>query len=116
MGSATGQFRSRATAGGLPRCCSKRRKGSSRRPTQRRTTDSWVWDFWIIPDQETYRAFFLYASRDWATRNCATAGHARVHRPDPWERVADDIVNGSPPSFDKTATWTGSVVQCDDHR
>ena len=33
-----------------------------------------------------------------------------------WERVADDIVNGSPPSFDQTATWTGSVVQSDDHR
>jgi beta-fructofuranosidase len=82
--------------------------------------DSWVWDFWIIRDQDTYHAFFLYASRalrDPELRHRRAAiGHAvstdLVH----WERVADAVVHGSPPSFDQTATWTGSVVQGDDHR
>lgn len=85
-----------------------------------RLNDSWVWDFWVIRDQDTYHAFFLYASRalhdpDLRHRRAAI-GHAvstdLVH----WDRVADAVVHGSPPSFDQTATWTGSVVQGEDQR
>ena len=25
--------------------------------------DSWVWDFWIVKNQDNYHLFFLYASR-----------------------------------------------------
>ena len=28
-----------------------------------RLPDSWVWDFWLAKDQDTYHLFFLYASR-----------------------------------------------------
>jgi beta-fructofuranosidase len=85
-----------------------------------RLTDSWVWDFWIIREQETYHIFFLYASRalhDPETgHRRASVGHAvstdLVH----WQRVADAVVHGSQPSFDQTATWTGSVVQVEDGR
>lgn len=85
-----------------------------------RLPDSWVWDFWIIRDQQTYHAFFLYASR--ALHNPelrhrrAAIGHAVSTDLVNWERVADAVVHGSPPSFDQTATWTGSVVQGDDGR
>lgn len=85
-----------------------------------RLPDSWVWDFWIIRDQGTYHAFFLYASRalrDPELRHRrASIGHAvstdLVH----WERVADALVRGDLGDFDQTATWTGSVVRGDDAR
>lgn len=85
-----------------------------------RLPDSWVWDFWIVRDQQTYHAFFLYASRalhDPELRHRrAAVGHAVSTDLVDWQRVADAIVHGSPPSFDQTATWTGSVVQGQDRR
>lgn len=85
-----------------------------------RLPDSWVWDFWIIRDQETYHAFFLYASRalhDPEMRHRhASIGHAVSTDLVNWERVADALVHGRPGDFDQTATWTGSVVRGDDKR
>jgi beta-fructofuranosidase len=85
-----------------------------------RLPDSWVWDFWIIRDQQTYHAFFLYASRalrDPELRHRrAAVGHAVSTDLVNWQRVPDAVVHGSPPSFDQTATWTGSVVQGQDRR
>lgn len=85
-----------------------------------RLPDSWVWDFWIVEDQGTYHAFFLYASRalhhpDLRHRRAAV-GHAISTDLVTWERVKDALVHGSPPSFDQTATWTGSVVRGADGR
>lgn len=59
--------------------------------------------------------FFLHASRalhDPDRRHLRAAiGHAvstdLVH----WERRADALVHGDAPSFDQTATWTGSVTR-----
>lgn len=83
-----------------------------------RLPDSWLWDFWLVKDGQTYHLFFLYASRalhDPDRRHLrAGVGHAistdLVH----WERVADALVRDDPPAFDQTATWTGSVVRGSD--
>lgn len=85
-----------------------------------RLPDSWVWDFWIVRDDDTYHAFFLYASRalqhpDLRHRR-ASVGHAISTDLVGWERVADALVHGGPPSFDQMATWTGSTVRGDDGR
>lgn len=85
-----------------------------------RLPDSWVWDFWIVRDHDTYHAFFLYASRalhhpDLRHRR-ASIGHAISTDLINWDRVADALVHGGPPSFDQMATWTGSTVRGDDGR
>src|SRR6478752_6226477 len=80
-----------------------------------RLPDSWVWDFWLAQDQDTYHLFYLYASRalqEPGRRHLqAGIGHAVSMDLVSWERVADAVVRGDSPSFDQTATWTGSVVQ-----
>lgn len=85
-----------------------------------RLPDSWVWDAWYVRDQDTYHAFFLYASRalhdpDLRHRH-ASIGHVISTDLRHWERVEDALVHGSAPGFDQLATWTGSVVQGDDQR
>lgn len=85
-----------------------------------RLPDSWVWDYWIIQEQDIYHAFFLYASRalhdpELRHRN-ASIGHAVSTDLVNWERVADALVHGGAGDFDQTATWTGSVVRGDDGR
>ena len=82
--------------------------------------DSWVWDFWIVKNQDNYHLFFLYASRalhDPERRHHrAGIGHAVSTDLTRWERVTDALVHDDPPSFDHTATWTGSIVQGEDQR
>lgn len=83
--------------------------------------DSWVWDFWHAQDDDgTHHLFFLYASRALGDPNLrhrrAAVGHAVSTDLRTWRRVADALVHGSPPAFDQTATWTGSVVRGDDAR
>src|SRR5688500_3093128 len=85
-----------------------------------RLPDSWVWDFWLAEHEKTFHVFFLYASRalhDPVRRHRrAGIGHAVSTDLIHWERVADAVVRDGPPSFDQTATCTGSVVQGDDRR
>ena len=77
--------------------------------------DSWVWDFWLAKEQDTYHLFFLHASRalhDPDRRHLrAGIGHAVSTDLQSWRRVADALVHGERGSFDETATWTGSVVR-----
>jgi len=80
-----------------------------------RLPDSWVWDFWLAEDSGTYHLFFLHASRalhDPDRRHLrAAVGHAVSKDLITWEQVPDALVHGDSPSFDQTATWTGSVIQ-----
>lgn len=77
--------------------------------------DSWVWDFWIAKDGDTYHLFFLYASRalhDPERRHYrASIGHATSNDLVNWERIEDALVRADAPAFDDLATWTGSVVK-----
>ncbi|MET0863332.1 MAG: glycosyl hydrolase family 32 [Nakamurella sp.] len=77
--------------------------------------DSWVWDFWLAQEDDTYHLFFLHASRalhDPDRRHLrAGIGHAVSTDLRSWRRVADALVHGDQGSVDETATWTGSVVQ-----
>ncbi|MBO3100916.1 family 43 glycosylhydrolase [Cellulomonas fengjieae] len=77
--------------------------------------DSWVWDFWLADDGESYHLFFLYASRALgdpdARHHRASVGHAVSTDLTSWTRVADALVRGDSPAFDDLATWTGSVVR-----
>jgi len=87
-----------------------------------RLPESWVWDFWLVSDPADgrYHWFFLYASRALHEPDLrhlrAGIGHGvsadLVH----WERVSDALVHGDAPSFDQTATWTGSVIHGSDGR
>jgi len=82
--------------------------------------DSWVWDFWLARDGDSYHLFFLYASRalhDPDRRHGrASIGHAVSHDLRNWTRLPDALVRGEAGDFDETATWTGSVVRAPDGR
>jgi len=77
--------------------------------------DSWVWDFWLADDGETYHVFFLYAPRTLPSpdqRHFHTrVGHAVSSDLWAWERVPDALWPSHLPAFDDLATWTGSVVR-----
>ena len=77
--------------------------------------DSWLWDFWLAEDDDTYHLFFLYASRalhDPDRRHLRAAiGHATSTDLVNWEQVPDALVHGDAGEFDQTATWTGSVIK-----
>lgn len=83
-----------------------------------RLAASWVWDFWIADDGDTYHLFFLKASRallDPDRRHWrATIGHATSTDLRTWTEHADAVLPDDAPAFDDLATWTGSVVRQDD--
>jgi beta-fructofuranosidase len=80
--------------------------------------DSWVWDFWLADDGQTYHLFFLFASRALADPDLrhhrASIGHAVSADLHEWTRVSDALVAGRAPAFDDLATWTGSIVRAPD--
>ncbi len=81
-----------------------------------RLPDSWVWDFWLAEDGDTYHLFFLYASRALhdPDRRHLRAGHRarHLHRPGrTGNRSPTHSCTATPASFDQTATWTGSVIK-----
>jgi sucrose-6-phosphate hydrolase SacC (GH32 family) len=83
-----------------------------------RLPDSWVWDFWLVDDDDRFHLFFLYASRalrDPERRHRRAAiGHAVSGDLESWVRLPDALVRSDPPAFDDVATWTGSVVRSPD--
>jgi beta-fructofuranosidase len=77
--------------------------------------EAWVWDFWLVDDDQQYHLFFLYASRALhdpdARHHRASVGHAVSDDLRDWTRLPDALVHSDPPAFDDLATWTGSVVR-----
>ena len=77
--------------------------------------EAWVWDFWLVDDDQQYHLFFLYASRALhdpdARHHRAAVGHAVSDDLRSWSRLPDALVHSDPPAFDDLATWTGSVVR-----
>ena len=77
--------------------------------------DSWVWDFWIADDGDT---FHMHATstppRAWAwlrgtaMPGSATPPHRTSSRGNPTGRDRSLTIRKA---FDATSTWTGSVVQ-----
>ena len=49
--------------------------------------EAWVWDFWLVDDQERYHLFFLYASR------ALKDPDARHYRASVGHAVSDDLID-----------------------
>ncbi|WP_246255875.1 hypothetical protein [Pseudarthrobacter oxydans] len=77
--------------------------------------DSWVWDFWIADDGDTFHMYYLHAPKslgDPALRHRnARIGHATSQDLITWEPHGVVLQPDDPEAFDATSTWTGSVVQ-----
>ena len=50
--------------------------------------EAWVWDFWLVDDDQQYHLFFLYASR------ALHDPDARHHRASVGHAVSDDLRSG----------------------
>lgn len=79
--------------------------------------DSWVWDFWIARDGETFHLFYLHAPRslgdpDLRHRN-ARIGHAVSADLRAWDDLGVVLGPGPDGSIDASAVWTGCVVRDD---
>ena len=77
--------------------------------------DSWVWDFWLADDGETFHVYFLHAPRSLGDPDLrhvnARIGHATSTDLTTWTQHPDALQPGAPGSVDDVATWTGSVVR-----
>ena len=82
-----------------------------------RLPDDWVWDSWIVDDDDRYHLFFLKAPRklqDPGLRHArATIGHATSSDLTEWAYHGDALLP-DPSGWDDLALWTGSVVRGDD--
>lgn len=77
--------------------------------------DHWLWDHWILENDEYLDLFFLRASRallDPRLRHGrASIGHARSTDALHWEVLPDALISGEFSSFDDRATWTGCAIR-----
>ena len=80
-----------------------------------RLPDDWVWDFWFADDGTDHHVFFLSAPRSLPApedrHHHAAIGHAVSSDLVTWTRLPDPVRHGEGNAFDRTATWTGSVVR-----
>ena len=83
-----------------------------------RLDDRWVWDFWLVSDDQLHHVFYLQAPtslgdpelRHWN----ASIGHATSTDLANWTPVTDALGAGTPGAFDDRSTWTGSILRyCD---
>ena len=82
-----------------------------------RLADKWVWDFWLIQEQDEHHIFYLQAPRALEQpelrHHHASIGHAVSHDLRTWRVLPDALGPGAEGSWDDLATWTGSVLEHD---
>ncbi len=79
-----------------------------------RLDDHWVWDFWLVTDEDEHHVFFLKApkaigdpeDRHWNV----SIGHAVSTDLASWRVVADALSPSSSTAWDDKSTWTGSII------
>ncbi|MCI5826227.1 MAG: glycosyl hydrolase family 32 [Arcanobacterium sp.] len=81
-----------------------------------RLADHWLWDHWILTNEDSLDLFFLRASRalhkPHRRHKRASIGHARSSdNGNTWELLPDALVFSDSPDFDDQAIWTGSAVR-----
>lgn len=77
--------------------------------------EHWVWDFWFADDGERHHLFYLHAPKSLGDPNLrhrnARIGHASSTDLRTWDNHGQVFDAGPAPSFDGSATWTGSVLK-----
>jgi beta-fructofuranosidase len=78
-------------------------------------TDRWVWDSWLVDDDNIYHLFYLNAPKNSVDPELrhreAIISHAVSRDLVSWEPVGNVVTPGASDAFDATATWTGSVIR-----
>ncbi|OJX47843.1 glycoside hydrolase family 68 protein [Devosia sp. 66-22] len=77
--------------------------------------DKWIWDFWLVQDQDLWHIFFLQADKSLGDpelrhRN-VSIGHATSRDLHSWSHLGTCFAPSQERSFDDWTTWTGSVVR-----
>lgn len=80
--------------------------------------DKWLWDFWIVEDNNCFHIFYLQAPKsisDEKLRHWNTSiGHAISNDLTNWEVLPDVLQIGAPGEWDDYGTWTGSILKHED--
>ncbi len=79
-----------------------------------RITDKWIWDFWIVTDNDDYHIFYLQApksldnpeKRHWHV----SIGHAVSTDLLKWIILPDALSPSTVPAWDDFTTWTGCTM------
>ena len=83
-----------------------------------RLDDAWVWDCWFVEDGDQVHMFYLQAPRalgdpDLRHRN-ARIGHAVSTDLVDWQVLPNPLAESPRHSYDRDATWTGSIARSAD--
>jgi beta-fructofuranosidase len=77
--------------------------------------DKWIWDFWLVKNQEDWHIYFLQADNtlpdpEMRHRN-VTQGHAVSQDLENWKPLGTCFKPSETYAWDDWTTWTGSVIQ-----
>ena len=79
-----------------------------------RLPDKWIWDFWLVRENDRHHVFYLQAPRALGRPDLrhhrASVGHAVSFDLNDWEVLPDALRPGPPGSWDDLAIWTGSAI------
>ncbi len=80
-----------------------------------RLPDKWIWDFWLVREDDRHHVFYLQAPRALGRpalrHHNASVGHAVSFDLSDWSVLPDALRPGAPGSWDDLAVWTGSVIE-----